>query len=301
MHKLFLFPGAHKTGTTLLQYALESNRALLESNNFGLVERKSFYTSKLCEFMRNYSHNQKNDVSRSEAKESISRLCQDDINRNIIISIENIFGDFGHKPRMYHAAKTVLGEFQSLLPDHEIHVAFYVRRQDTFFESVFIQRVQKLHAEPFAGFCARRLDDDLRWTPILRDIQDVIGKDRLTVVPFESIRSGVDLFIKNMIAWVSPALVDEISLQQNFIADTNMSLSGKGIEMALSLFPGMDRRERALFLKFLRKNYSNKQHPKAVLLDDEKRNHILEKVRSDNNLLVKTYLSEYPIKNFYIE
>lgn len=301
MHKLFLFPGAHKTGTTLLQCALESNRVLLESNNFVLVDRRSFYTSKLSEFIRNYSHNQKNDISQSEAKESLSQLCQDDINRNIIISIENIFGDFGHKPRMYHAAKPVLGELQKLLPDHEINVAFYVRRQDTFFESVFIQRVQKLHAEPFADFCARRLNDDLRWTPILRDIQDVIGNDKLTVVPFESIRSGADLFIKNMIAWISPALVDEISSQQNSFADTNMSLSGKGIEMALSLFPDMDKRERAIFLKFLKKNYSNKLYPKAVLLDDEKRNHILENVRSDNNLLVKTYLSEHPAKSFYIE
>ena len=273
----------------------------MENNNFALVGRRSFYTSKFVDYLRNYSHNQKNNISPSEATESLSQLCQGDLDRNIVISIENIFGDFGHKPRMYHAVKPVLLEFWRLLPDHEIHVSYYVRRQDTFFESIYTQRVQKLHAESFEAFCARRLDEDMRWTPILRDIQDVIGKDKLTVVPFESIRSGADLFIANMIARISPTLADEISAQQAIIADTNISLSGKGIDMALTLFPRMDKRERALFLTFLKKNYCSKQYPKAVLLDDVKRNHILEKVRPDNNLLVKSYLSEHPIKNYYIE
>ena len=263
--------------------------------------RIPFYSSSFCEYLRVHSHGHNNNISITDARISLSQLCNGDLDRNIVISIENIFGEFGHKPRMYHAVRPVLEELQLILPEHEIHIAYYVRRQDTFFESIYTQRVQKLHAQQFADFYAKRLGDDLRWTPILDEIQDMIGKDKLTVIPFESISSGVDLFIREMFTFISPLLVDQVVFAGASGADTNLSLSGKGINLALALFPELEKSERQLFMAFLKKHFSSKQYPKARLLDDQKRDYLLKQLSEDNALLIEKYLDNYPGKSFYTD
>ena len=301
MHKLFLFPDAHKTGTTLLQSALEINRQLLETENFALIGRKPYYISECCEYLRKHSHKQSTSVSISGARKSLIELCDGNIDRNIILSIENIFGEFGHGPHMCHGSKPVLEDLQSMLPLHEVNLIYYVRRQDSFFESIFIQRVQKLHDQSFSEFYNEKKNEDLRWTPKLGGMAEALESGKLTVVPFESIKAGPDRYIRNMFSLFSRKLAEQVSLEQPSGHQSNLSLSEKGLELALVLFPHLEKHERKLFMHFLKSHFSKHKYPKAQMLDNEAREYILAKVRTDNEILFNKYIGQGAEKSYYLE
>jgi hypothetical protein len=289
-YKLVIFPGAHKTGTTLLQTALTANRALLEQHRMVLVERKSFYISELCAYLRNWSHGQTNDISESTARNSMRELCGGNVDRTIIISIENLFGEFGHKPRMYQAVRPVLSRLRSILPDHAMRVAYYVRKQDSFFESVYIQTVQKLKNWNFDEFFSKHCNSDLRWTPILEEISEFTGQENLIVRPFESIRAGQDAFVRELFRIISPELRDTADLGYLDRSNTNVSLSGKALKMASVMFPMLDTQERRVLIRFLQNRFGNDKYPKASLLSDERREQLLARVKNDNAKLARGYL-----------
>jgi len=291
---LIVFPGAHKTGTTLLQAALMTNRPLLERHNMCLIEREPFYSSDFSAHLRNKSHGQNNEVSKSVALSSFIQLCNGNVNRTIIISIENLFGEVGHRPRMYHAVKPVLSTFKKFLPMHKMRVAFFVRKQDTFLESIYIQTIQKLKAWNFEEFFEKHRAEDLRWTPILDDIVEFVGAENLSVRPFENIRTGKDAFIQDMFNFISPDLANEIVPTPDRSAGTNISLSKKALDIALTIFPGLDTKERRLLITFLQENFGNDKYPKARLLSATQRSSILSKLYTDNTLLADRYLIGQP-------
>lgn len=300
MYRLILFPGAHKTGTTLLQAALETNRQILEVNGFALVGRKPFYQSELCRYLKTWSHKLGDEVSLESARASVKKLCGGDLAKNIIISIENIFGEFGHKPRIYPAVRPVLREMSRILPDHEIRVVYYTRRQDRYFESIFVQRVHKLNAQPFSDFYQEWKRHDMRWTPILEDIAAEIGRNNLVVAAFETIKTGLNNFVSDMFRHIQPGLEKIASSLDPEARDTNISLSGKGINLALLLFPELDRGERKIFVEFLKCHFSKRDYPPAVLLSDEQRFDLLKNVKTDNELLVRKYFQEdSSVREFY--
>jgi hypothetical protein len=285
--KLILFPGAHKTGTTLLQSALERNRRLLVKNGIQLINREEFYSSNLCRYLRKFSHKQQCEETFETAKESLMNLIGNKKNDSIVVSIENLFGEFGHGPIMYHAAEPVIGTFREALPTHGIKIVFYVRKQADFFESIYIQRVHKFFTQSFDDFYHEWHNHDMRWTPILDSISGVVGKTNLEVIPFEKIKLDKNSYILEMFEQIEKRLVKAVDLSA--AKNTNRSLSQLGLEIALQKFPNLTRTKKRELLSQLQKSYGNDKFPRAKLLSDEQRQFFNNRFREDNALLAANY------------
>jgi hypothetical protein len=192
----------------------------------------------------------------------------DSLDKDLILSIENIFGEFGPNP--YGAAERVLDNLKLIFPDHEIEATYYIRRQDTFLESYYVQCIHKGFDMDWSDFWDMYGDVEIDWATPIRQLEDKLGSANVNVRAFESIKRGLFRFIGDFFGDFAPnetsALVRKC---RGKMTGTNMSLSVMGINIARAGFPFIeDRREREQFTKLLQSAYGVDKGTRFKIGDD---------------------------------
>jgi len=265
--KLFLFPGAHKTGTTLLQSSLEVNRQGLEKEGISIARRQTFYNSGLHTALKKADGLAS--LSKGEIEKCLSSIFNGAPKDKIIVSLENIAGEVGPTP--YRSIPRVIENLRTLFPEHEMQVHFYVRRQDTFIESAFVQEYQVgLKPEPEV-YIKRFLDRPLDWMWPIASMSKTLTPQQVKVVPYEKIKSGVGRYLSSLYKIFSEqnpeVFVAAYKKQKPF---TNVSISRKGIEILDSAYDIVqDREGRKALANLLQSRFGTDKHPRYKFSDDQ--------------------------------
>lgn len=215
-----------------------------------------------------------------------TRQIFDDIKRNIpnkdcLLSLENIFGMHTHAPNNYEESVRVIDH---LFEGFDIKVLFFIRRQDTYFESIYNQDVKRGEDRPFEQYLSEAMTDNVDWLKVA----DNYSKYDLTVRPFEKevlktarYRDFLDALYK----WLGEDVIVEKA------PVINPSLSVRGLQMqfvANQILPKQEAYDISLWLE--------KHCPKAPrethdLLKDPER--LIRQFEESNKKLFEKYLPEF--------
>ncbi|MQW87735.1 hypothetical protein [Sinorhizobium saheli] len=186
MKKLVIHVGAHKTATTYLQSVLLENHQLLRANDvhFGpITASAAIAVSKLW--------GTPNAMEVDDAAEELKRLLDPSKSVNIL-SWEGFLGMPFTDPGLYGRAGKLMALFKHIAKAEQIAVMLYVRRQDTFLNSYYIQTLKEgLGHSPRAFFRTISMAT-LDWIALVEELES-LGMD-VEVGAYESLSLSKDLY-----------------------------------------------------------------------------------------------------------
>lgn len=300
MKEFYLFPGAHKTATTLLQAALHAQAERLAPAGIEVISRDIFYSSPLFAYMKSLRPQAKtNDPDlRKKARRWAREIRSRTRNSKLVLSGESFFGEPNSQP--YPGVESALKILDEFFPRRKIRITYYVRRQDTFFESVYIQRIQKGGLPNFDKFYRSMYRADYDWCSMLGTMAEIVGKQNILVKPFEMIYWGTAEYVRD---FFSSFVQDESLLEQVSIlpsaAKTNVSLSQHALDEAVRKFPDLDAEGRKNLIRRLQREASTNKYARAELLSEARRKQVAEKYAVANERLFSKWRLDERLRPYY--
>lgn len=175
---VFLHIGTHKTGTTAIQHTLRDNQDLLGSNGYHFIARSLLYqpVQKLQGFAPDRIERE---------KRNYHELIENSKCGNLIFSYENFSGDLFNA---YSDAPLWAQTLSSIFGNHSVKIIIYLRRQDQFIESAYVQSIKQGCGWTFANFCDIVDIHGFNWYNHLTHYAQYFGNDSIIVRPYESVQ-----------------------------------------------------------------------------------------------------------------
>jgi hypothetical protein len=284
MKHLILHVGAPKTGSSLVQKALHANQERLAGRGYRTFIRHEF------DDVTDHAHARwrRGRRNRTELLVTSFESLRDAVDgaENAIVSHEDMLGPIGsfRLGRLYQDAEVVLRTAVDVLKPEQVSVVLYVRRQDRFAESVYLQMVRQGYAKPFDEFYAPVTPDALRWDDLADRIQASLPDGSEVLVNyFEDISElGGRGFCRNFVHQLVPGMRVELPFNTGAV---NRGYSDLALRIALAANAQIERDDRRKLRAFLDENFSNVTHPKPVLLTGEQRAELLTALVEPNTRL----------------
>lgn len=254
--------GAHKTASSLLQKFMRDNREILRQNRICCLSRGE---------MNDYVGWGKKLLTRPENLEQrIAEALEDPWYRTLVISHENTLGPPFKEgaAHLYPRGPELVAQLASALQPWPSRIFFYIRPQDEFVESYYLQRVHQGHRLSFAEWLDEIDLDALSWQPLVDAMTQHFGPERVEVVDFGLIRQGQNEFIADFLRRIDP----ETQIEPDYRPIRNPSISDKGLRIALAANKHLRNDwERKAMRTFLQKHFSNRRYPRPVLFSEKQK------------------------------
>lgn len=265
-HEVVYHVGAHKTASSLLQKYMRDHRRLLHRHGIYYIGRSEMndcvgWGKKLLTDPG---------ILRARVAEG---FADDPVYRRLVTSHENTLGPpfKPGAPHLYPRGPELAEGLATALRDWPARVLLYIRPQDEFVESYYLQRIHQGRRESFADWLAELDLDALSWRPVADALAAHFGRDRVEVIDFGLIRQGQNAFIADFFRRVDP----EVDLQPDYRPVRNPSISDKGLRIALAANGHLRTDwERKAMRKFLQKYFSNRAYPRPVLFTDAQKHQL---------------------------
>ncbi|HEY2271767.1 MAG TPA: hypothetical protein VGH30_03270 [Jatrophihabitantaceae bacterium] len=268
--------GAHKTGTSLLQHYLSSNRPMLR-------ERRILYIGRAVadQIARAREDPEVADEAKAHLRKFRRRSEAYDV---FLASYENALGppfsrarkDRGLYPRSAARMAALVKTLRMFRPK----ILLTVRPPAEFLESYYLQSVHQGGYLEFGDWLDQHVDLELlSWRPIIDNLISAFGADAVEVVDFRMIRtSGADGYLRELLNRMMPGT----ALETGAPAVSNASISDKGLRLALAGNPYLrDKDEQIAMRRFLQTRFSNLAYPRPVLLSDDQKRWLHDRYSQD--------------------
>jgi hypothetical protein len=307
--EIVIHVGLHKTGSTLLQRALRDLRQELAKRGVLVRPRDEMYED--TDFRRLVRGLQAGRLlgrrQVAHVTERTRTLMQPGDFDRLVFSDETLLGTFPDFRRPCDAYSCGIPALRwmvdSVAAPTPVRVLLYVRRQDQFLESVYLQEIHQGSTETFGEWFSTIDVARFDWLSLSRRVEEVVGDGRLVVRPFETISDGAAKYFAAFLGLVDPGLVASLSREvlESIPHSANRSLSGKALDIALLVYPMLTQEERFKLRRFLQVNFSTGKYPRAELLTREQRTEILEIHRSANSELFERHIPDHdPVTLGYV-
>jgi hypothetical protein len=253
--------GAHKTGSTALQTALQDNGEMLLRHGVVTVPRST--TANM--FV--------NDI-RPEARTLIESIGVPTLIFTHEVILGWPFGPVGGLipmyPYLYPETKRRLEFLAPILEGLNVQVIFYIRDQAPFLESFYIQTVQTGATFTFDEWIAQIDLSRLSWRPLIEDIQSHFP---VCVKRFEDEFShSQSTAFHRFLAVAAPSVPREEIDRIVFEEPVNRSLNATGLEMMIEVNKmDLQPEQRDALRRQLQKHLSNLTGERPSLLTDAQR------------------------------
>lgn len=284
MEHLVLHVGLPKTGSTLAQKALQSSRSKLSRHGYELLVRHEFEdrTRKLHRGWRMGRRPFRAVTNSATAiRDSVAA-------KRLVVSHEDMLGSlrcFRVDDRPYPEAARVLSEFRRVLAPERLTVVLYLRRQDRFLESIYLQLLRMgSMTETFENFRSRSDVGAFRWDDLVERVRGAVEPgDTVEVRYFESISDlGGRGFCAEFFRATGVGVTPKISFDTSAV---NRGYSDVAMRIALAANAHLSRDDRIALRRFLDQNFSNTTHDKPHLLGEDQRAAMLGDLADSNRRL----------------
>lgn len=254
--------GAHKTASSLLQKYLRDEPEVLRRHRLVYLGRSE---------MNDLVGWGKRLLTRPELLEArIGELLAQPGAHTLVASHENTLGP-PLKPgadHLYPRGPDIVEQLAHTLAAWSSRVLLYLRPQDEFLESYYLQRIHQGDVRSFHDWLDELDLEQLSWRPVVAALHERFGPEQVEIVDFGRIRAGQDRFLADFLRRIDPA-IDEIP---DYRPVRNPSISEKGLRIALAANPHLRSDwERKAMRRFLQRHFSNRRYPRPVLLSDAQR------------------------------
>ena len=254
--------GAHKTASSLLQKFMRDNLDDLRSQRIAYLGRGE---------MNDLVGWGKRLLNRPKIlRKRLAELLDDEGCDRLVTSHENTLGPplKPGAPHLYPRGPEIVEQLARVLRPWRARAFLYIRPQDEFVESYYLQRIHQGDHLTFDEWLDDVDLDALSWRPVVDALHEALGPDRVEVVDFGLIRHGQNAFITEFFRRIDPA----IELTPDYRPIRNPSISGKGLRIALAANKHLRSDwERKAMRTFLQRHFSNRSYPRPALLTDEQR------------------------------
>ncbi|NBC04494.1 MAG: hypothetical protein GVY20_12420 [Bacteroidetes bacterium] len=286
---LYIHIGTQKTGSTTLQTILSKNKQKLLKEGICYLGR----FPKLARRIRTIT--QFDEVLAKELNTEIRRAIDSDLRkglRSYVISNEKFSGD---KMISYRNAEAVAGTLKYAVEDlsFNLKIIIYLRRQDTYIESTYAQKVYSGYTGTFDEFMGHFGEDDFHWDQFLGRYANVFGEENLIVYPFDKkylpkSQSLIHHFGKSIGSKKLANFSDK--------AVANKRFTRNSLNIALITNHHLGKYERRRFREILKEH--DEHLPNNKFFSTEERERFLSNYRQSNQRVAETYLNHLGDKLF---
>jgi hypothetical protein len=292
--------GAPKTGTSLLQKALRRLTGPLAEHGVTYVDRSRWLE---MDTYRGWAPYGRDHISPGDFQNELRRVFDDAGGAEgdlVVTSNEAASGwdsDLGI-PFWKDAHDAVRQVVEALEPD-STEIVVYLRRQDRFLESLYMELVHIGRAIEWDEFRdAACKDDRVRFSELIDAVGAVDGVDRVHVRLFESIRSGAREFVADFLELVDAGRLAH-GLADEVLEVARPSFTQPAWEAALRLNHLVTSPEEIRRLRrFLVDLFPTEQYPAASLLTESERAHLVAEHREDNERVFSAHLPDLPLTTY---
>lgn len=282
LEHLVLHVGVHKTGSTLLQKMLRASASELRDADYAVVPPPGFR-----KLLGEPPQLWRQTMTSRHIETAARNFRREWSESNLVLSNEEFMGPIAsfRKGAPYPEAGNVLRQTLSAFGPERATIVLYVRRQDSFIESAYLQLVKMGWVDvTFEEFLAQLDVTALDWSDLVRRIEDVLPDNAtLRVKYFESIKTlGGDEFCRDFAREIDPDFRPVLEFDTD---GSNRGYSDVAMRIALAANSHLDGEDKKKLRGFLDKHFTNVTHPKPVLFDDAGRRDVLEKLAESNGHL----------------
>ena len=282
MKHLVLHAGAHKTGTTLVQKALQANREAFGAKGYEVLVRNDYEIAT----GRVHSRWRRQGLDISNVNLGFSILRDQLEHENLVLSHEDLLASV-HSFRtgpIYGTAGDVLRIAHEELRPERTTFLFYVRRQDRFVESSYLQTVRMGSTLTFEEFMEPVTEESLRWDTLIEHMRDALPEGtEIKVKYFESIKTLKSRnFVRNFFADTGTGVIPKFPFNTEGV---NRGYSDVALKLALVGNAELEKSDSRTLRHFLDANFSNVTHPSPRLLGAEQREQLLAALAPSNKAL----------------
>lgn len=297
---VFVHLGVHKTGSTLLQNTLLENKDILAAH--GTFYQRGPGRHPFWHFFRD-GREEKFAIGCANLRQRFVENAS--AYRDVIFSSETIFGtsDLAGCERLYPNAPWALDALKEILDGLDAKIILYVRRQDNFIESTFLNRIQTLATSINLDHAALAQDDSwadfghyfrsfdhrkLSWLQLVQDISSRFGRENVIVRPFESIKRGKQEYCRSFFSDFSEPSDLNLSVE----VYENRSFSEKALREFLKVAKESEYKDLKRHRLDLQARYPSPEYPKIAMLSDEQRAEIIEAHAPENDKLFSDFITD---------
>jgi len=178
------------------------------------------------------------------------------------------------------------------------HIIIVLRRQDTYIESLYNQCIKRWELRDFKTFVDEFPRQNWHWADNIDTYARHFGRDKITVVPFESkvyANSGRTGFLDAVL--MASGIAQR--LQFNDLPLVNASLAPRAIEVQRVANKFLEKDEAHALANWFEAHVKKKPDDPHKQMSDEIRNDILDYYRESNSRLCEEYLAEFPDARAY--
>lgn len=278
---LLLHIGTHKTGTTAIQRALRNNRRKLIK--LGLAAQPPI-RHELRDVLIQSS---RDESACGHVTERFLEVCASKLN-GIVISSEAFSGE----PLSGYANASEMAERLRLCTrDFDVKIVVYLRRQDEFLESLYMQKIHEGHSFSFADFLKSIASVSFDWYALVESYAEVFGRENIIVRRYEKRFMPCRESILEDFFQIAGADPKQLNLIQEKAAP-NAGYGPVAVEIARICNPNLVASERQELRHILQAAISKQPHERYSLLNAETRRQLLDRHEEGNARLAREYLDE---------
>lgn len=265
--RVVIHVGAHKTGTSLVQWYFNDDPPQIRSLGISFIDRPA--ASELVGW-----GNKPPEIFRTRLEEERAR--QPSI---VLTSIENGLGRpfLADRPGLYPDAVRGAEGLAKATAGFDTHVIYYVRPMVDFLESFYLQTIHQGAWHTFEEWYDS-LTGPHSWMPAVQALDDAFGADRVHLGDFTEMRAGQNRFLELFMtrAGLPPPPTVEYETVRN------PSISARGLDIARGINPHLrDARERRVTRLFLQKHFSNQVEDRARPMPEDLRRTVSEQAAAE--------------------
>lgn len=301
MAKLIIHCGAHKTATTSLQRLLGRSHGVLKDAGVNYIRPETFNKAGLVPAL----HMEERSGTEAAAcrhvfekalRRDLRSRYQDDPER-VLVSHESLLSYVELSPRdrrrFYPRLENAAGklrEYGVLDLFEEVELVFYVRRQDRFLESVYLEDLRTGVWNHFETIIRAPAVSFMGWTDVADRLRAAFGGAELHVRPFEQLTvDGEKAFVSEFFTLTIGRYDEEIGT----LPKANESFSRTARSLAAKTFPRLGRRGRFIMGHVLTRLFPCDQYGRSEVFCAATRTGILESHRQDNEWLFDRYMPTF--------
>ncbi len=288
MKTLYIHIGTHKTGSSAIQSALKKSKSQLQDCSI-FFDPVGYYLS--AELMNSSR------LERLVLERFREAFCQKYFTIREAIIVFSGEGFFGDPYIGYNNISAIADDLHHIFQDFDVRIIASIRKQDTFIESLYHQRIKEGGSCSFERFISAIDIYAFNWYRLLKTYESNFGRENLKIVPFEQAgRNG-----NSLIKIIFQTLGVDIDSDHKNLSVINPSYTRKGLEIARLCNPILDNGEQKKLRSFLEREFPKAIGEKFEMMSEHLRDELTNYYSDSNRKLFNKYISHYCDKEYFCE
>ena len=285
MRKLFIHIGTHKTGSTTIKSALAKNRKFFVKHGLLYVNTKWSY-----EIMRLESAD-------SSLKERIYNEFTAAVNQHdpkgkldVVIAAEKFSGN----PYKAYGNAAILAEIlKHAASGFEPIIVVYLRRQDTFLESLYTQSIHQGGSETFVDFLERVKVADYQWQQLIDSFAGEFGGDKVKVRSYDYVKSlGSQGLLNDFLETIGYGQCIKELPDAGIRKEVNVGYSPEAVHFARLTNKYVPAEKQKAFRKALQASNRKQKGEQYAYMESGERTALFSKFSDANRVLANRWMEE---------